>query len=81
MNINICNVMMLDCILMVLTLLILINVLQSSNGFRNYHSKKANGNFKKYGVGIRKININITPKPKNDDLQNVMKWANEAVGK
>ena len=79
MNINICNVMMLDCILMILTLLILINVLQTSNGY--YHSKKANGNFKKYGVGIRKININITPKPKNDDLQNVMKWANEAVGK
>ena len=79
MNINICNVMMLDCILMVLTLLILINVLQTSNGY--YHSKKSNGNFKKYGVGIRKININITPKPKNDDLQNVMKWANEAVGK
>ena len=79
MNINICNVMMLDCILMVLTLLILINVLQSSNGY--YHSKKANENFKKYGVGIQKININITPKPKNDDLQNVMKWANEAVGK
>ena len=71
--------MMLDCILMVLTLLILINVLQTSNGY--YHSKKSNGNFKKYGVGIRKININITPKPKNDDLQNVMKWANEAVGK
>ena len=79
MNINICNVMMLDCILMVLTLLILINVLQTSNGY--HHSKKSNGNFKKYGVGIRKININITPKPKNDDLQNVMKWANEAVGK
>ena len=79
MNINICNVMMLDCILMVLTLLILINVLQTSNGY--YHSKKSNGNFKKYGVGIRKININITPKPKNDDLQKVMKWANEAVGK
>lgn len=79
MNINICNVMMLDCILMVLTLLILINVLQTSNGY--HHSKKSNGNFKKYGVGIQKININITPKPKNDDLQNVMKWANEAVGK
>ena len=64
-----------------LTILIFINVLQCSNGFRNYYSRKANRNFKMSGVGIRKININITPNPKNNDLQSVMKWANEAIGK
>ena len=72
--------MMFDILLTILTLSIFLNVLQCSNGFGNYYSRKANGNIKKSGVGIQKININITPKPKNDDLQNVMKWANEAIG-